>query len=741
MSARARRRRLERSRGSIGKKILLGLSVLLAVVGIALASVGLWVENILADTPSIDELKPIDRGQTSKVYASDGSFLGTIQASILREPVDFDKIPESLKKSTVAIEDENFYEHSGVDWGAVVRAAVENAEAGFEARQGGSTITQQLVKNLYIHDPQETLERKIREAKLSMELEDEHSKNWILDQYLNTASYGTNDGRTAVGVKAAAEVYFNKDVSDLDIKESALLAGLPQAPSQYNPFLNPHQAKIRRNEVLEKLHEQYPGFLDAAKYAKLTEEGLGLDAGNKYETIHEPYFFDYVTQELIERYGVQQVREGGLKVYTTINPALQALAVRAVQDCAVCPPGGPSAALASVDAPTGHILAMASSGTYSESQNNLAANAHRQPGSSFKPFVLATALKEGIDPESTYYNGTSPVTLHLCDYCDPWVVNNAEPGGGTMNLVDATTHSVNAVYAQLGMDVGPENFDKTAHSLGITSPLQGVPAEAIGGLGVGVSPLEMADAYASFADGGLHHDVSAISKVEFPSDDDGDPGKVDDFEEPEGKRVLTDGVAYEVTQILETVLDSGTAAGNDIPCPAAGKTGTTDEQTDAWFVGYTPRISTAVWVGYPNSRTSMGSAAFGGSYAAPIWQEYMSEAIGNYCGDWPEPQNPFSGTSFYSDKTVSPDYDSSDSTYDSTGSGTVEPDKSSDSTSSDSDTSNGNYDPDLYAPGAGQEPLPTPPENNGNSQGGGPPSTVPPTGGGAGGGGSGGVGG
>jgi penicillin-binding protein 1A len=732
MSARARRRRLERSRGSVGKKILLGFSVALAAVGIALASVGLWVEDILADTPSIDELKPINRGETSKVYASDGSFLGIIQASILREPVDFDKIPLSLKQATVSIEDENFYHHSGVDWGAVVRAAVENAEAGFEARQGGSTITQQLVKNLYIHDPQETLERKIREAKLAMELEDEHSKNWILDQYLNTASYGTNDGRTAVGVKAAAEVYFNKDVTDLDIKESALLAGLPQAPSEYNPFLNPHASKVRRNEVLERMNEQ--GYLGAAKYAKLSQEGLGLDAGHRYETIHEPYFFDYVEQELIERYGVQQVREGGLKVYTTINPTLQAYAQQAVADCAVC--SGPSAALASVDAPTGHILAMAASGTYDQSQVNLAANAHRQPGSSFKPFVLATALKEGIDPDSTYYDSSSPKTLSICQYCESWTVNNAEGGGGgTLSVADATTHSVNVVYAQLGLDVGPENFDKTAHSLGITSPLDDVPAEAIGGLRIGVSPLEMADAYASFADGGVHHDVSAISKVEFPSDDNGDPGKVDDFEQPEGNRVLTDGIAYEVTQILTTVLDSGTAAGHDIPCPAAGKTGTTDEQTDAWFVGYTPRISTAVWVGYPNSRTSMGSSAFGGSYAAPVWQEYMLKAIGNYCGDWPEPQNPFSGSSFYSGHTASSSSSSSSSssygtTTSPSGSGTVKPGTGT------GNGGQGGFDSDLYAPGAGQEPLPTPSDNGGSQGGGGSPS-----GGGAGGGGSGGVGG
>jgi penicillin-binding protein 1A len=702
---------------------MLGFSVVLAAVGIALASVGLWVESILADTPSIEELKPIERGQTSKVYASDGSFLGTIQASIVREPVDFDKIPHDLKEATVAIEDEHFMTHDGVDWGAVVRAAVENAEAGFEVKQGGSTITQQLVKNLYIHDPQETLERKIREAKLAMELEEEHSKPWILNEYLNTASYGTNDGRTAVGVKAAAEVYFNKDVSNLDLDESALLAGLPQAPSQYNPFGNPHQAKLRRNEVLEKMYEQ--GYIDRADYQQAKNDGLGLDAGNKYETIHEPYFFDYVTQELIERYGVQQVREGGLKVYTTINPTLQGYAQAAVQNCAYCSIGGPSSALASVDAATGHILAMASYGNYEDSQNNLAANAHRQPGSSFKPFVLATALKQGIDPNSTYYDGSSPKTLSLCEYCEPWVVNNAEGGGGgTMSIASATTGSVNVVYAQLGMDVGPENFDKTAHSLGITSPLDAVPAEAIGGLRVGVSPLEMADAFASFADGGVHHDVSAISRVEFPSDDEGDPGKVDDFAEPEGERVLTDGVAYEVTTLLKTVLDSGTAAGNDLPCPAAGKTGTTDEQTDAWFVGYTPRISSAVWVGYPNSRTSMGSSAFGGSYAAPIWQDYMLSAIGDYCDDFPEPENPFSGSSFSSSHTAS---SSSSSSYDST----TSPDTNDGTgggnngggTDSGADTGTGNYDPDLYAPGAGQEPLPTPSE------------------GGAGGGGSGGIGG
>ena len=292
-------------------------------------------------------------------------------------------------------------------------------------------------------------------------------------------------------------------------------------------------------------------------------------------------------------------------------------------------------------------------------------------------------------------------------YGTPWVVNNAEPGGGVMNLVSATTESVNAVYAQLDLDVGPENVAKTAHSLGITSPLDGYPAEGIGGLRIGVSPLEMSNAYGTFSDGGIQHPVTAIAKVEFPADDNGDPGKTDVFENPAGERVISDGIAYEVTNILKTVLDSGTAAGHDIPCPAAGKTGTTDSQTDAWFVGYTPRISTAVWVGYPDSRTSMGSAAFGGSYAAPVWQQFMSNAIGSYCGDFPAPQNPFQGTSFSSAHTASP------STKGSSGSSTAPTAPAPTTTTPSTGTggtggANNGYDPNLYAPGAGQQPAPTP---------------------------------
>src|SRR5919106_363607 len=286
MSQRARRRH-RRSRGSVGKKVLLAFGVILAAAGIAAASVGLWVQDIRASAPSLDELKPIQRGQVSEILAADGSRLGYIQSDAIREPIDGEEIPDSLRQATIAIEDEDFYEHDGVDWGAVIRAAIENIEAGFEAKQGGSTITQQLVRNLYIPDPEETIERKIIEAELAQELEQERSKDWILSEYLNTASYGTNDGRTAVGVEAASQVYFDKHVSDLDLDESALLAGLPQAPSQYNPFLSPENAKRRRNQVLERMYDQ--GMISYDELQKTARDGLGLERGYKYQTIREPY--------------------------------------------------------------------------------------------------------------------------------------------------------------------------------------------------------------------------------------------------------------------------------------------------------------------------------------------------------------------------------------------------------------------------------------------------------------------
>ncbi|HEY3192954.1 MAG TPA: transglycosylase domain-containing protein, partial [Solirubrobacterales bacterium] len=583
---------------------------------------------------------------------------------------------------------------------------------------GGSTITQQLVRNLYISHPQDTLRRKIIEAHLANDEEDQHSKDWILTKYLNTAPYGTNQGATAIGVEAAAQTYYSKHARDLTLPEAAMIAGLPQAPSEYNPLLNPRAALARRNDVLRAMVDQ--DAITPSEYQSASSQDLGLDPGHKYNRIRQPYIFDLVKQELEDRYGLNTVENGGLKVYTTIQPRLQTAAQNAVDSCSVCySGGGPASALASIDPANGKIVALASTQRYSlTSQFNFAAHAHRQPGSSFKVYDLTTAIKQGIDPNSTYYNGSSPVTLEIPDG-ESWTVNNAEPGGGTMALTQATWDSVNAVFAQLGLDVGPANIAKTAYQMGITSPLgvKGVrdipcklgphcyipPADAIGGLSVGVTPLEQADAYATLANGGVHHDATAIDRVVFPG------GKVDEPSAGEGKRVLTPGQAYEVTKVLEGVITSGTGAGyTSIGCSSeAGKTGTSEGLSDAWFVGYTPMYSTAVWTGHPLSRDYTG---FGGPTSGPIWRSYMEAAQGGDCPDFEVPSSLPTLSSYHGEHTASSSSSCSSSvsgSSNSSGSYSCSSSYSPSYSYGGSDSTNSN-DQGAYAPGVDQKPAPSP---------------------------------
>jgi penicillin-binding protein 1A len=627
----ARRTRLRRRRSHTSKlkKILVPLGVLGAVAVVAGGVAGGWAVNVYESAPPLSSLKPVQKGRSSAIYAADGSLIGFIQAENIRQPVPGRAMPQLLRDATVAIEDKNYFDHGALDPAGIARAAWKDLLAGGKPVQGASTITQQLVRNLYIQNPQETIKRKLIEAHLAYEMEDAHTKDWILTSYLNTAPYGTVEGETAVGVEAAAQTYYGKPAKDLGLIESALIAGLPQAPSEYNPFLDPHAAIQRRNEVLDAMHEE--GYIDGAEYREALSSGLGLSPGHKYRVIHDPFLFDLVQQELIDKYGINTVRNGGLKAYTTIDPELQERAQEAVDSCSVCyAEGGPAAGLASVDPSTGEIVALASTeGFESENEFNYAWQAHRQPGSSFKTYVLTTAIKQGVDPDTTYYDGTSPKTLDLPGG-GTWTVNNAEPGGGTMSLASATWESVNVIFAQLDLDVGPENVTETAHEMGIEAPLESVPAEAIGGLAIGVTPLEMADGYATLASGGIHHEPTAISRVEFPS------GKIEETDPDSGERVLTEGQAYEVTRLLEGVITQGTGAGYTyMGCAAeAGKTGTSEDLSDAWFVGYTPLYSTAVWVGHPQSREATG---FGGPTAGPIWRSFMEAAVAGDCPEFPEP--------------------------------------------------------------------------------------------------------
>jgi len=641
--ARRTRRRRRKSHTSKKKKLLIPLGILLAVFLVAGGVAVSWAINAYESGPPLSSLKPVQKGRSSAIYAADGTLIGFIQSENIRQPVPESAMPQTLRDATIAIEDKNFFEHGALDYTGIARALWKDLLAGGKPVQGASTITQQLVRNLYIHNPEDTLQRKLREARLAEEEEDAHSKDWILTAYLNTAPYGTVEGETAVGVEAAAQTYFGKPAKDLRLNESALIAGLPQAPSEYNPFLDPHAALQRRNEVLAALHEQ--GYIDGAEYRETLHKGLELSPGHKYRVIRDPFLFDLVQQELIDKYGINTVRNGGLKAYTTIDPELQERAQEAVDSCGVCyPEGGPAAGLASIDPSNGEIVALASTEGYaSENEFNYAWQAHRQPGSSFKTYVLTTAIKQGVDPNSTYYNGTSPMTLDIPGG-GTWTVNNAEPGGGTMSLASATWDSVNVIFAQLDLDVGPENVTQTAHEMGIEAPLESVPAEAIGGLAVGVTPLEQADGYATLASGGIHHDPTAIGRVEFPN------GKVDEPDPESGDRVLTEGQAYEVTKLLEGVITQGTGAGYTyMGCPAeAGKTGTSEGLSDAWFVGYTPLYSTAVWVGHPQSREETG---FGGPTAGPIWRSFMEAATAGDCPEFEEPSNLPELSGLHSDHT------------------------------------------------------------------------------------------
>jgi penicillin-binding protein 1A len=630
MATRLRRRRRKPHR-HVWHKIAIPVVILLGAIAAAGGIGAAWALNQYNSGPTLAALKPVQKGRSSAIYAADGSLIGFIRSNNIRQPVKGRELPQELKDATVAIEDKNFWKHEALDPEGIARAAWEDIKAGGKPVQGASTITQQLVRNLYIQHPEDTLERKLIEARLSNELFEKHSRYWILNSYLNTAPYGTVGGQTAVGAEAASQTYFSKPVKELNLTEAALLAGLPQAPSEYNPFLDPEAATKRRGEVLKAMWEQ--GYITGDEYRTARTHGLGLDEGHKYTQINDPFLFELVQNELIEKYGINTVRNGGLKAYTTINPELQEKAEAAVATCTesyFCSPEGIATGLASVDPKTGAIVALASTeGAEDESQFNYAWQAHRQPGSSFKTFVLTTAIKQGIDPASTYYDGTSPITLAL-PAGGYWTVHNAEPSGGVESLEAATWASTNVIFAQLDLDVGSEAVTETAEEMGIESELQSVPAEAIGGLAEGVTPLEMADAYATLANGGIHHDPTAVSKVEFPN------GKVDEPGSDAGERVLTPGQAYDVTKILEGVITQGTGSPYTyMGCSAAaGKTGTSEEESDAWFVGYTPLYSTAVWVGHPKSREYTG---FGGPTAGPIWRDYMEAATE---GDCPEFETP-----------------------------------------------------------------------------------------------------
>ena len=704
MIRRAQKRRLRVQKRRRRHASLIAAALVLVVIGIVAAGFG--GAAAFESSCKLSDLRPVYTGPqggpaNSFVYAADGSLLGAIPAEKNRQPVALSQMGPWMAKATVAIEDKRFYKHGGVDYKGIVRAAVKDLRAG-RVVQGGSTITQQLVRNLYI-SRQRTFKRKIKEACLAIKLARNRPKDWILGSYMNAVYYGNH----AYGIEAAAQTYFSRRASKLTLDQSALLAGLPQAPTDYNPILNPHAARGRRDEVLAKMVNQ--GYV-SAQQARATEgRGLELDASGSYFAHRQPYFFDYVENELLERYGVDAVRNGGLRVYTTIEPKLQDVGLEAMRS-ALPYSTDPSSALVSIDPSNGEIKAMVSSSSYGESKFNLAAQGHRQPGSTFKAFVLTTAIKQGIDPYTTYYD-SKPLDLDLPEW-GHWEVHTADLGYlGRVNLQQATVASDNTVFAQLDLDVGPEQVAETAHSMGIVSPLDGIPAEGIGGLRIGVSPLEMADAYATLAAGGIRHDPVAIHRVEFPG------GRVERPDRTPPRRVVPEAVAYQVTRLLHDNITEGTGTAAYTGCAGqAGKTGTTDRFTDAWFAGYQPNLTSVVWVGYPQSNaiemsSVHGITVYGGTFPAEIWNALYSGAE-VLCEEFEKPRTPIHWAPFFGQFTAAPPHSGSHS-----GSSQSAAERQA------GEEATGGYNPDAYAPGVGQEPTHVPPP---------PPPPPPPPGVGAG---------
>jgi penicillin-binding protein 1A len=665
MSRHQRQRRSARRASPIGR-ILLGatLACVMALIGGAVYGV-VWVTNTAASAPTLDSLAPRIQGQLSEVFAADGTLLGYLSTDVLRKAVSGAQQTAQLRDATVAIEDRRFFKHGGVDYQGLVRAAISDVFNGSSGTQGGSTLTMQLVKNVYLPEDitsDRNLRYKIVQAKLANELEDKNSKNWILTQYLNDVPYGTVGGQSAYGVGAASQMFFDQpNLHKLSLAQDALLAGLPQAPTTYNPFLHPAAARARRSEVLHAMYVS--GYITAAQQQAADADPLELKSNATYQTVKQPYVFDYIRQQLIAKLGLKTVDEGGLKVETSINLQDQQYANTALEDNEG-EPGDPQAALVTVNPANGEIVAMAQNTTYGlnagETTENYVTQALRQTGSAFKVFSLMTLIHdEDGDPDSTYYvskqlqpaSGSYPGWLPA----DPtWGVQTSEKSyQGVINVTKATALSDNTVYAQLGVDMGAtpaaslQNVFKTAYAMGITTHQQPYFPAIIGGLSPGVTPLQMADAYSTLASGGLHYSPTIIDSVKLPS------GKRENMLDTTPNRVFTPGEAYAGTQTLKTVLEYGTAAGDDPNgCPAAGKTGTTSNYTDAYFVGYTPQLSTAVWVGYAASeKESMSDVnglgpGFGGTLAAPIWKQFMESASDGFCGDFPVPAVPFVGKAY-----------------------------------------------------------------------------------------------
>jgi len=623
-----RLRRRNRKRRSI---LLFGALLLASLMALLLATVAFTGQQILLSQCNLAEVRPLALGENSFLYTDNGQKLGVVPSATNRQRLPLSQIAPSLPQATVAIEDARFWQHGALDYQGILRAFYQDLSKGHIV-QGGSTITQELVRNLYIGTTkQRTLSRKIKEACLATKIFEQKTRKKILAEYLNEVFYG----RHAYGAQAASRTYFSKPASRLTLVQAALLAGLPQAPTVFDPLTNPHAALVRRNQVLHAMFKN--GYITASKLRSATRKKLELRPGHLYTQQHQPSFFGWATQQLpkqLGKHGQRQVELGGLQVKTTLDMRLQGLGVHAISSV-LHTPTDPAAALVSIDPQTGAVKAMVNylpSGR--RMQFNLATQAKRSTGSAFKPITLATALSAGDSIYSTFYgppelNIITPECRQGNGYWD--VHNSADESAGTMNLLSATAQSVNTIFAQLIAKIGVRNVQYMGRNLGITEPIGSkyFPQACAITLGsVGFTPLELTDVYATLASGGVQHDPQAFESIRGPN------GKLIPLKST-GRRVLTANVAAQVTGALRGVVTGGTGTAAALGSrPVAGKTGTAENFQDAWFCGYVPQLATCVWIGYPKGEIPLLNVegvgeVFGGTLPAEIWHNYMAGAVGN----------------------------------------------------------------------------------------------------------------
>ncbi len=586
------------------------LLLLLFAAGTIAGMVAAYSRNL----PDISRMADYQPAASTRIFARDGTPL----ASVYKENrvwVPLSRIPLVVQQAVIANEDHNFYSHHGVDFGGIIRAAF--ADFTHQQFQGASTITQQLARKLFLND-QVSISRKIQEALLAMEIERYYTKNEILERYLNMVYLGSG----AYGVDAAAHTYFGERVENLNLQQAAVLAGVIAAPSDYSPFVNLQLAKDRQSHVLDRMAES--GFItrEQADEARVANLGLTHERAAGLQGYLYPYYTTYVISQLEKLFGRQAVEEGGLQVYTALDINTQKIAqdaidwgVRAAKEEGI---GAHQAALVAIRPSTGEIVAMVGGTHFSlDNQFNRAWQARRQPGSSFKVYVYTAAIDSGMPPNSLIED--SPIGYPMGDGSTWYPRDDDNSFMGTITFRTALAQSRNVAAVRLAEKIGIDKVIQYAHRMGITAPLEANLSLALGSSVV--SPLDQASGYSTLANQGVHIDPSAIRLVR-----DSLGNAVLDDQYPQATEVVSAGTAWLMTSMMEDVINHGTGYPNAIiGRPAAGKTGTTSDFRDAWFVGFTPDLVAAVWLG--NDDYSRMEESYGGNIPARIWARFMKGAL------------------------------------------------------------------------------------------------------------------